>query len=106
MIRHIVLFRLADETTATKQERIAGMRERLEPLREATPGVRSLRVGADVVGGGDHWDAALVADFADRGALDAYQVLPAHRAAVDWMAAFVADRSIADIDLSTSDERV
>ncbi|HEY8318616.1 MAG TPA: Dabb family protein [Amnibacterium sp.] len=100
MIRHLVLFRLADGSAAERAEQTAGMRDRLEALPALLSGVLSLRVGPDVVGGAEHWDVALCADFTDRDALQRYQVHPEHRAAVEWMASFVAARSIVDLELT------
>ena len=98
MIRHLVLFRLAEGSDSERAVQVAGMRERLEALPALLEGVLSLRVGPDVVGGRDHWDVALCADFTDRDALQRYQVHPEHRAAVEWMASFVVARSIVDFE--------
>ncbi len=99
MIRHPVLFRLRPESPEERAAHLAGMRSRLEGLRHAVPGTRSIHVDPDVVGGPNHWDVALVSEFEDRTALDAYQALPDHRAAIAFMADFVTERSVADVDV-------
>lgn len=99
MIRHLVLFRLRADSPDERAEHVAGMRVRLEGLRDVVPGTRSIHVDPDVVGGPNHWDVALVSEFEDRAALDAYQAHPEHRAAIAFMADFVTERSIADVEL-------
>ena len=102
MIRHLVLFRLREESERERAAHISSMRERLEALRTTTWGVHAIQVDQDVVGGANHWHAALVADFEDLSALRDYQVHPDHQAAVAWMADFVVERSVADLELRAS----
>ena len=99
MIRHLVLFRLRPGSPEERAAHLAGMRSRLEGLRDAVPGTRSIHVDPDVVGGPNHWDVALVSEFEDRIALDAYQAHPDHRAAIAFLADFVTERSIADVEM-------
>ncbi|MBW4042728.1 MAG: Dabb family protein [Acidobacteria bacterium] len=100
MIRHLVLFRLRSESPQERAEHLAGMRSRLEGLRSVVPGTLSIHVGPDVGGGPNHWDVALVSEFEDQGALDAYQAHPDHLAAIAYLADFVTERSIADVEVS------
>jgi hypothetical protein len=99
MIRHLVLFRLRLESPEERAERVTAMRSRLEGLRDAVPGTRSIQVDPDVAGGPNHWDVALVSEFDDRVALDAYQAHPDHLAAIAFMADFVTDRAIVDLEV-------
>lgn len=77
MISHIVLIRLKDNVS--DQEAGSFLRTAKELLGEI-PGVRNLRVGRGI---GVKADAshpfALVMDFDDDAALDAYQVHPDHQ---------------------------
>ena len=52
----------------------------------------------DVVGGGN-WDVALVADFADRAGLDAYQTHPDHQAVAGYIRSVVSDRVAVDFEV-------
>lgn len=77
MICHVVLIRLKDDVTEERsQELLTQAKAVLGPI----PGVRNLRVGkgmgikADV-----RYPFALVMDFDDEAALDAYQVHPEHQ---------------------------
>ena len=75
MIRHIVMFRLQEE----------GREENLKKFLSAAEGLKKLPglLGGDVVtnapgADGTNYDFALVFDFADLAALDAYQKHPVH----------------------------
>lgn len=75
MIRHIVMFRLQEE----------GREENLKKILSAAEGLKELPglLGGDVVtnapgADGTNYDFALVFDFADLAALDAYQKHPVH----------------------------
>ena len=75
MIRHIVMFRLQEEGKAENLKKILAAAEGLKEL----PGL----LGGDVVvnapdADGTNYDFALVFDFADLAALDAYQKHPVH----------------------------
>lgn len=100
MIRHLVLFRLAPEPAAVRIEHIEGMRARLQALQAKVSGALSIEVDPDVVGGPNHWHVALVAEFEDRAALDAYQAHPNHQAAIAYLADFVVERSIVDTQIN------
>ena len=75
MISHLVLIRLRGGLGRDGEERfLAQAREVLGPI----PGVRNLRVGRNLRPEGTH-PFALVMEFADEGALQAYQVHPEHQ---------------------------
>ena len=74
MLTHIVCFKYKpDIPQATREDH----RARLRGLH-AIDGVLKLTVGADVVRSPRSYDTALVVDFRDRAALDAYQTNPQH----------------------------
>ena len=74
MLIHVVCFKYkADVNDATREDH----RTRLRGLAGLT-GVASLQVGEDVVRSPRSYDTALIVQFADRAALDAYAGDPQH----------------------------
>ena len=74
MLTHIVCFKYkSDVPQSTRDEH----RQRLRGLH-GIEGVVKLTVGADVVHSPRSYDTALVVEFRDRPALDAYQTNPQH----------------------------
>ncbi|WP_109209568.1 MULTISPECIES: Dabb family protein [Microbacterium] len=75
MIRHVAVFRFVPEFSAEEREHWMSL---LRALPEQIPQLRSLSVGADVLGGPASHELAIVADFDDLDALAAYTRHPAH----------------------------
>ena len=75
MIRHVAVFRFVPEFTIDQREHWMTL---LRRLPEQIPELRSISVGADVLGGPASHELALVADFDDLDGLDAYTRHPAH----------------------------
>ena len=67
-------------------------------LQGVVPSILDIRVGPDV-GGGGNWDVALVADFADEDALNAYVRHPDHQAVVAYVRSVVSDRVAVDFEV-------
>jgi hypothetical protein len=79
MIRHIVMWKLKDHAEgATRAENAVKLKEKLEACRDCVPGLLHLEVGIAQPALGSTYDVVLVSDFADKTALDAYQVHPTH----------------------------
>jgi uncharacterized protein YceH (UPF0502 family) len=96
MIRHIVLWRLKSPDDFEK------VRETLERQAGRIPGLLAVEVGRSFNAGRRAVDFALICDFENREALEAYHRHPAHmetRAAVDPL---VAEHWIADYQTLTS----
>ena len=74
MLTHIVCFKYKPDVPQTTRE---DHRARLRGLH-AIDGVLKLTVGADVVRSPRSYDTALIVEFRDRAALDAYQTNPQH----------------------------
>ncbi|TFD86980.1 Dabb family protein [Cryobacterium lactosi] len=75
MIRHVVMFKIADTFTPPLQtEWLAG----LETLVGPVPGLRSLSIGRDLLRAERSWDFALVAEFDTLAHLAAYATHPLH----------------------------
>ncbi|MFT4219226.1 MAG: Dabb family protein [Microbacterium sp.] len=97
-LRHVVAWKLASDDAATREAQALKISHDLMALRGVVPTIGDIRVGPDVVGGGN-WDVALVADFADRAALDAYLVHPDHQAVVAYVRSVVSDRVAVDFEV-------
>ena len=98
MIRHIVAWKLAAEDPAERAAQGRRIAADLLALRGVVPSLLDISVGPDVIGGGN-WDVALVADFADRAGLDAYQTHPDHQAVVGYVRSVVSDRVAVDFEV-------
>ena len=79
MIRHVVLFRWAEEATGEQKQRMASELARLPSL---VPSLREFRAGADLGLNQANFDFALAADFDDVDGYLAYRDHPDHRAIV------------------------
>lgn len=75
MIRHVAVFRFAESFTSAER---AHWLELVQALPSHIPGIRSMSAGEDVVGGPSSHELAIVADFDDLAALEAYSRHPAH----------------------------
>ena len=98
MIRHVVAWKLKTADPAERAEQAQKIATDLMALRGIVPSIIDISVGPDVVGGGN-WDVALVADFADRAGLDAYQTHPDHQAVVGYVRSVVGDRVAVDFEV-------
>ena len=72
------------------------MKAKLEALNGRIPGLRSLRLGADLASTDGHWDCVLISEHDDAAALQGYQVHPDHVLVKDWLSDYVADRATVD----------
>ncbi|WP_367277802.1 Dabb family protein [Paraburkholderia sp.] len=79
MIRHIVMWKLRESAEgATREENLVKFKALLEGCRNLAPGTLHLEVGLAQPGLASTFDIALVSDFTDKAALDAYQDHPDH----------------------------
>lgn len=97
-IRHIVAWKLAAEDADTKREHAEGIKTRLLALEGVIPEILEIAVGPDVYSD-TNWDVAIVADFADVAALDAYIVHPEHQKVVTYVRSVVSDRVAVDFEI-------
>ena len=98
MIRHIVAWKLAAEDAAERRAQATKIADDLMALRGVVPSIIDISVGPDILGGGN-WDVALVADFADAAALDAYMTHPDPQAVVAYVRSVVQDRVAVDFEV-------
>ena len=97
MIRHIVMWKLKESAEgASRAENAAKLKEKLEGCRDIVPGILHLEVGLAALGLESTYDVVLVSDFADKAALDAYQVHPTHLALKGFFGAVRESRDCVD----------
>ncbi|HLM00536.1 MAG TPA: Dabb family protein [Pyrinomonadaceae bacterium] len=77
MLVHIVCWKYKPEITDAEREE---HRAKLKSLPGVIPDILDFKVGADILHLERSFDTGLVATYADRAALDAYTVHPAHQA--------------------------
>lgn len=78
MIRHIVMWRLAD--TPDKAQKAAAIKEGLEALKDKIAEITDIQVGININDSDTVSDVVLVSTFASKDALAAYVQHPAHKA--------------------------
>jgi hypothetical protein len=98
-IRHIVMWKLAAEDSATRATHAAQIAERLNALVGVIDDIQSLTVESNVAYPESNSDVVLVADYADLEALDRYQKHPAHVEAAAFVRSVVSGRAAIDFAL-------
>jgi len=93
MVRHIVMWKLRDKADAVE------LKQRLEALNGAIPGLLRLEAGIDFLASEQSADLVLVADLESRAALDHYQRHPEHQAVVPLVRAAATSRCVVDYEL-------
>lgn len=97
MIRHIVSWKLKESAEgATRAQNAQKLKEKLEACRGIVPGLLHLEVGLATPGLEATCDVVLVSDFADKVALDAYQVHPVHEEVKKFVGAVRESRECID----------
>lgn len=96
MIVHIVCWKYREGVDEASK---ADHRQRLASLDALVAGMNRLEVGADILHLDRSYDTALVAEFSDMAALDAYTVHPDHQTVV------AMGREIAEKVMSVDFER-
>ena len=94
MFHHVVMMQLSATDDAIL-ERVAGFCERIV---EELPYVHSYHFGRNVASRGRQFGWAVVAVFDSAADHDRYQVSPAHVAMKDFMAPYIADLVVCDLD--------
>lgn len=100
MIRHIVMWKLKESAEgATRAENALKLKQRLEGCRDIVPGILRMEVGLAQPGLASTYDVVLISDFADKAALDAYQVHPAHEALLGFIGTVRESREFVDYEV-------
>ena len=99
MVKHIVAWRLRDSALGNDKAANARLlRDKLEALRGRIPGLLRLEVGLDFSATETSADVVLVAEFASREALAAYQIHPEHKAVGVFVREIVSERRFVDYE--------
>jgi quinol monooxygenase YgiN len=97
VIRHIVMWKLKESAEgATREENLVKLKALLESCRNLVPGTLRLEVGVAEAGLASTYDIALVSDFTDKAALDAYQDHPDHAPVKQFAKAVAESRQCVD----------
>lgn len=78
MIKHIVMWKVRGDDTATRAQNLALLKAEFESLRGRIPGLLHLEVGVDESGIDYAFDVVLYTEFTSRNALAAYADHPEH----------------------------
>ena len=101
MLKHIVFWKLKDEADGrSRAENARKLKQDLESLRGAVPGVHALEVGLNVKPSDASYDVALYSVFSDQAALDAYQRHPKHQEIVAFLGRVRSARALVDYEVS------
>ena len=95
-VRHLVFWKLNGTSDEERDEQAHVVKSSLERLRGSIPNVTELTVHRNCAFHGSNWDLALVSEFTDLAALEAYQEHPAHRAAAAEIKLCVSERAAVD----------
>jgi hypothetical protein len=96
MIRHVACFKFR---THEPQEKVTDLLNNLAAIPDQVPDVINWTVGTNVLPIEFNYDAALVADFADKEALLRYYRHPAVRAVIDQIVSVAASRISVDFEV-------
>lgn len=97
MIRHIVIWRIADSENAA--ERAAAIKENLEALKGKIDEIVDIEVGLNFNETESASDVALVSTFKTKEDLEIYQNHPDHKAVgANYVRPFVKERRVVDYE--------
>ncbi|MDA3949341.1 MAG: Dabb family protein [Spirochaeta sp.] len=100
MVKHIVMWNVVESHEGMgRQELLAEIKKRIEAMKGVVPQITEIEVGIDFSGSDAAYDVALYSVFADRAALDAYQVHPAHEEVKKFVGAVTTARAMADYEV-------
>jgi quinol monooxygenase YgiN len=100
MVRHVVMWRLAEEAEgASKAENAVRMKQMLDALNGIVPGMLRFDVGIDGAPSEFSSDVVLYSEFTDWDALHAYADHPEHRAIQPFVTAVRTERRVVDYEV-------
>ena len=100
MIRHIVLWRFAEEAGGkARDENLSEAQARLQALPRMIPELRELEIHRGLILGDRSFDLALLSSFDSRQALRAYQDHPAHQEVVAFLRTVETERAVIDFEV-------
>jgi hypothetical protein len=99
MIRHIVLWKLAESAEgAVRQENAQKMKVMLERLRDKIPEIRMIDIGINC-NKNETWDVALFSEFDSMPDLMVYQNHPEHQVCAEFIRKIRVDRAAMDYEV-------
>ena len=94
MLRHIVMFRFADRSSAME---ISGrLKDMLEELLHHIPELKGMEAGLNINTKPAAFDIVLTADFDDEAGLNAYRVHPMHKKILDYLEGKIEKSAVVD----------
>lgn len=94
MIKHIVMWRLQDES---KTEHAQELKRRLEALKDTIPSIRHIEVGINTIANDPSAsDVVLYSEFDSTEDLQAYQAHPDHQAVVGFLNSVRTEKRVVD----------
>ncbi len=97
MLRHVVMWRFADEAEGkTKQENMEYIRERLYALPAIIPEIRRMEIGFDISHTEMSYDMMLITEFDSEEALKYYKNHPEHVKVSKYVAKVRVARTVVD----------
>ncbi len=97
MVRHIVMWKLREDTQENKAVQIATTKKMLEDLVGKIDGLERMEVHPEVKGGA--YDMCLYSEYVDMAALDFYVTHPLHQEVVAYLKGIVAERAACDMEI-------
>lgn len=99
MIKHIVMWRLAEEAGGrSRDENALLVKQKLESLNGRIPGLLKLEVGMDLSRSSFSYDIALYSEFDSQHSLDEYGSHPEHEAVKKFVASVQIERVLVDYE--------
>ena len=97
MLRHIVMWRFKDEAEGrTKQQNMEYIASKLLSLKGVIPEIKNIEIGMNINKGAAAYDMALITEFENEAALEAYQTHPKHVEVSEYVSKVRTDRAVAD----------
>lgn len=98
MIKHVVMWRIADDQPQSKAELIKTLIDKLEALPPIIPQIKEFVVGANEKEAPAAFDVTLVSSFDSWEALSEYQVHPTHQEVGAFLKGAATDRAVVDFE--------
>lgn len=95
-LRHVVMMKMAADTSEESAERAALLAGELEDLPPKVEQIVALSVGLNTLENPGNWDLVLTVDVADEAALDGYRNHPEHLKVAELIQQIVAERCAVD----------
>jgi hypothetical protein len=96
MVKHIVMWRLKNESVKTADA--TRIKSLLEGLDGQIPGMTHIEVGCNFLSDTNSSDVVLYSEFLDRVALEGYQQHPLHLSVVLQVKSLVSERRVVDYE--------